>query len=285
MLTLLSACALNIGYLLQHRVASGAPPLSLRRPVESVRSLIGSPRWLYGLGAEGVGWLLYVAALRLAPLSLVQATAAGGIGILAVMVSRVTHVPLTRRELVGVCLSVGGLALLGISLIGNHSEGSGASYVWIGVWLGASAAAAVGCIVLLAGVIGGAPAFGLASGMLFAAGDVATKMAVSGGAANIAFFASLILFYFAGEAVLQAGFQRGTALTTAGLSTLMANALPIAAGMALFGEPLPHGWVGAVRVAAFAAVIAGAFLLSSQSKQPRRERSAGREEPLAAGAG
>ena len=34
------------------------------------------------------GFALYVGALALAPLSLVQATAAGGIGILAVMVAR-----------------------------------------------------------------------------------------------------------------------------------------------------------------------------------------------------
>ena len=106
-----------------------------------MRSLLGNRRWLFGLGTEAAGWLLYVAALALAPLSLVQATAAGGIGILAVMVSRVTHVPLTRRERMGALLSVLGLALLGVSLLGSHSEGSPSGYVWIGVWLVASAVA------------------------------------------------------------------------------------------------------------------------------------------------
>src|SRR4029077_3778705 len=96
-----------------------------------------------------------------------------------------------------------------------------------------------------------------ASGILFAAGDVATKMAVSGGLANVAFLLCLIAFYGAGTAVLQAAFQRGGALTTAGLSPLMTNALPIAAGMVLFHEPLPSGWIGVIRGAAFAAVVAG----------------------------
>src|SRR5215475_717126 len=135
LITLVSACLLNVGYLLQHSVASQPPPLSLRRPVASVRSLLGNRRWLLGLVTEGVGWLLYVAALALAPLSLVQATAAGGIGILALMVSRLSHVPLTGRERIGVVLSVGGLALLGVSLLGSHGEGSAAGYLWIGVWL------------------------------------------------------------------------------------------------------------------------------------------------------
>ena len=38
--------------------------------------------------------------------------------------------------------------------------------------------------------------------------------------------------------------------------------LPIAAGMALFGEALPGGWRAAARIAAFALVLAGAFALS-----------------------
>src|SRR5262245_62759804 len=91
-------------------------------------------------------------------------------------------------------------------------------------------------------------------------------MAVSGSAANVAFLACLIVLYSAGTAVLQAGFQRGSALTIAGLATLLTNALPIAAGMLVFNEPFPSGWVGAVRILAFGAVIGGAFLLSTRTK-------------------
>jgi hypothetical protein len=202
----------------------------------------------------------------------VQATAAGGIGILAVMVSRFTRVPLTTRERIGAGVSVAGLALLGISLLGTHREGSAAGYLWVGVWLVASATAAGVCLWLLARVIGGGPAWGIAAGILFAAGDVSTKQAVTGGTENIAFLVCLIVFYGAGTAVLQAGFQRGSALTTAGLATLLTNALPIAAGMTVFREPLPAGWIGAVRVLAFAAVVAGAVLLASHTKpaEPRR---------------
>jgi len=270
LITLVSACLLNVGYLLQYSVASQAPPLSLRHPVASVRSLFGNRRWLLGVATEWAGWLLYVAALALAPLSLVQATAAGGIGILAIMVSRVTHVPLTGGERAGALLSVVGLALLGVSLLGSHEEGTPPGYLWISVWLVASAIAAV-VLIGLSRLVGGGPAWGLAAGILFAAGDVSTKMAVSGGAADVAFLACLIVFYAAGTAVLQAGFQRGGALTIAGLATLLTNALPIAAGMLIFNEPFPGGWVGAVRIIAFGAVIGGAFLLSTRTKggQPR----------------
>jgi drug/metabolite transporter (DMT)-like permease len=267
-LTLVSACALNLGYLFQHEVASDVPPLSLRRPIASLRSLLVRKRWLLGMGVQAAGFVLYVVALALAPLSLVQAAAAGGIGILAIMVSRITHVRLTRREQIGAAVSVVGLALLGLSLFSDHGEGSGATTFWVGMWLAASAGAAVLCVLLLARAIGRGPAWGIASGILFAAGDVSTKMAVSGGIENFAFLACLIVFYASGTAVLQAAFQRGSALTTAGLSTLLTNALPILAGMVLFHEPLPSGWVGAVRIMAFAAVIAGAVLLGTRGKEP-----------------
>lgn len=267
LLTIVSACSLDLGYLFQHDVATSLPTLSLRRPVASARSLLVEPRWLIGSAIQLGGFVLYVVALALAPLSLVQATAAGGIGILAIMVSRITHVALTRLERVGAAVSVLGLALLGVSLLSSHGEGSGATYAWVAIWLGASAAGAILCMQLLAPAIGRAPAWGIASGILFAGGDVATKMAVSGGLQNVAFLICLIVFYGAGTAVLQAAFQHGGALTTAGLSTLLTNALPIAAGMVLFHEPLPPGWIGAFRVAAFAAVVTGAVLLAARSKE------------------
>jgi hypothetical protein len=62
--------------------------------------------------------------------------------------------------------------------------------------------------------------------------------------------------------VLQLGFQRGGALATAGVSTLLTNALPIAAGMAVFREGVPTGVFGVLRVAAFCAVVAGAAALA-----------------------
>jgi hypothetical protein len=272
-ITVISACCLDIGYLLQHDVAAKVPALSLRRPIASLRSLVGNRRWLAGIGVEAFGWLLYVGALALAPLSLVQATAAGGIGILAIMVSRFTHVPLTSGERIGAAVSVVGLALLGVSLLGDHGTGTAAGYLGVGVWLVASTIAAALCVWQMGRLIGAGPAWGIAAGILFAAGDVSTKMAVAGGAKNVAFLVCLVVFYVVGTGVLQAGFQRGSALTTAGLATLMTNALPIAAGMTVFREPLPAGWIGAVRVLAFAAVVVGAVLLASRTKTTPQQPS------------
>lgn len=259
--TLVSASALNVGYLIEHSVASGLPPLSPRRPLRSARLLVGQHRWLLGFGVEACGWLLYVLALALAPLSLVQATAAGGVGILAVMVSRYRRVPLTPLERLGVALSVTGLALLGISLAGAHGEGGKGSYPAVGLWLGASVVGGIAATRLLPRLVGRGPAYGIATGVLFAAGDVSTKAAVGGGA-RLAFVAALIGCYALGTMLLQAGFQRGSPLTTAGIATLFTNALPIVAGETIFAEPRPTGWLGVLRVLSFGIVVAGAVALS-----------------------
>jgi hypothetical protein len=262
--TLISACALNVGYLIEHSVASKLPPLSLRHPIHSVRLLM-RPRWLIGFAIEVTGWLLYVLALALAPLSLVQATAAGGIGILAVMVSRYTEVPLSPTEQAGSVLSVAGLVVLGISLAGSSDKGTAGSALAVGIWLAASAVAAVLALTVGPRLFGGGPAYGIAAGIFFASGDVATKTTVAGGE-HAAFIPALIVSYALGTMVLQAAFQRANPLVAAGLATLLTNALPIAAGMTIFEEPLPSGVLGVLRITAFALVIAGAVCLARHQR-------------------
>lgn len=263
-LTLASACALNWGYLREHGAASRLPPLSVRRPLRSLRLLFASRAWLTGFCWETLGFGLYVVALVLAPLALVQAVAAGGIGVLALFVARVGGGGLDPRERLGVAISIAGLALLGISLAGGSEHGGDASWPLIALWLGASAGAAALAATSGATVLRGGAAFGVAAGILFAAGDVATKTAVSGGD-HLAVAPAIVGFYGAGTIVLQIGFQRGRALTTAGIATLGTNAIPIAAAMTLFAEPLPDGVLGIVRVLSFAAVVGGAAALA-----PRR---------------
>src|SRR2546430_4912483 len=142
-LTLVSACLINWGYITEHAAATRLPPLSAREPLRSLRLLLGSRRWRIGFGAETVGFGLYVVAVALAPLALVQAVAAGGIGVLAFLVARTTGTPLDERERVGVVVAISGLALLGISLAGGSEQGGSGDWASIALWLGASTGAAV----------------------------------------------------------------------------------------------------------------------------------------------
>ncbi|MDP9307919.1 MAG: hypothetical protein M3P15_06390 [Actinomycetota bacterium] len=265
-LALLSTTITNLAYLREHDAAAALPVLSMRRPLHSLQLLLGDRSWLLGFAMESGGFLLYAAALALASLSLVQSINAGGIGVLAYVSARISHRQLSRRELSGVVLSVLGLLALAVSLVGGSGSGGHGSTAAILVWLGASAAAAVLVLILGRMTVGVAVASGIAGGLFFSIGDISTKLATQGGV-RIAFLLTLVLGYALGTALLQLGYQAGGALTVAGLATLLTNALPIAAGTVVLNEPVPAGAFGGLRILAFAAVVAGAFLLASPKNQ------------------
>jgi len=261
LLTFASAVLINWAWIREHDAASALPPLSVRRPRESLKILLTDRAWLTGFLTESGGFLCYVGALALAPLALVQSLSAGGIGILAFLSSRMAGVSLARRELLGVVVAVVGLVFLGLSLAGATGEGDEGEWAGLLIWLGASAVLAVVAVRYGSRVLGIAGAHGMAAGILLAAGDVVTKAVVSGGS-RMVFIPAMVVCYSFGTIVLQLGFQKGAALTTAGVATLFTNALPIIAGTTLYDEPFPNGELGVLRGIAFALLIAGGALLS-----------------------
>lgn len=85
--------------------------------------------------------------------------------------------------------------------------------------------------------------------------------------------ASLIVAYAVGTSVLQWAYQRGDALTAAGLATMATNAVPIAAGFVLFGETLPRGTRAVLQVAAFGCLVASAVALGHQQAPPADQQT------------
>ncbi|MDX6491589.1 MAG: hypothetical protein QOD43_1834 [Gaiellaceae bacterium] len=260
-LALTSTALTNVAYLREHDAAAALPALSLRRPLHSVQALLTDRSWLVGFALESGGFTLYVAALALAPLTLVQSISAGGIGILAFVSARMRRQRLGRHELAGVLVSMLGLVALAVSLAGGSAEGTGGSTAQILLWLAATAGAAALALGLGRRFRAPAVAEGIAGGLFFSIGDISVKVATQGGA-RAAFAIGVIAGYSLGTVLLQLGYQKGGALTVAGLATLLTNALPIAAGTVVLGEPVPSGAYGGVRIAAFAAVTVGAILLA-----------------------
>ncbi len=273
LLAVASTTLTNLAYLREHDAAADLPCLSARRPLHSVRLLLSDRSWLLGFGMESTGFLLYAAALALASLALVQSIGAGGIGVLALASARWSGRRLDGRRLAGVVVSVVGLTALGVSLAGGSPEGSGGAILPVLVWIGGTAALAGLALALGRRRQPRAAAYGLAGGLLFSIGDISTKLATQGGA-RFAFVVTLIVGYTLGTSLLQLGYQRGAALTVAGLATLLTNALPIAAGTLVLQEPVPSGALGAVRLFAFAAVTASAILLATPEPGSRSARQA-----------
>jgi hypothetical protein len=261
----------NLAYLREHDAAAALPCLSMRRPLHSLQLLLTDRSWLLGFAMESSGFALYAAALALGSLALVQSVGAGGLGVLSYVSARVTGRRLGRRRRSGVMFSIVGLLALAVSLINSNGEGTNGSTATILVWLGATALLAV-LALSIGRAAGRAVSQGIAGGLLLSIGDISTKLATQGGA-RFAFAITLVIGYTLGTSLLQLGYQRGSALTVAGLATLMTNALPIAAGTILFKEPIPVGVLGAARVFAFAAVTAGGVLLATPDRGTRSPTS------------
>jgi hypothetical protein len=178
------ACALttNVGFLYKHRGACAAPPVDIRRPLVAARALFASPLftigWVIGAGA----WVFHVAAMSIAPLSLVQAVLAGGMVLLAIMAERMLGCRIGRRQWIGLAATTLGLMLLGFTLPAVHDARSQFSMPGM---IGFEAALVTAGTLLILGPSMGAPQqhhgymLGAASGILFGVSDVAIK-AISG---------------------------------------------------------------------------------------------------------
>lgn len=262
-LALVSALAVNWAYAKEHDAAAQLPPLSLWEPVRTVRLLLGARAWLVAFVVEGLGWGVYVLALRLSPLALVQAVSAAGIGVLAFVSCHGRLRRLSLRSRLAVLIAFAGLVLLALSLLGRHQVDRAPGALGVALWIGGSAAAAL----VAATFGGGVPAarFGVAAGLLFAGGDISAKVVGYGGM-WFAIVVPLLVCYGLGTSTLQIAFQRGDALTAAGIAELTTNAVPIVAGFVLFNESLPPGGHGVLQAAAFAAIVASAALLGRGSR-------------------
>jgi hypothetical protein len=271
LLALVCALATNIGFLYKHRGACAAPAVDIRRPLRSAQALFASPLftigWVIGAGA----WIFHVAAMSVAPLSLVQAVLAGGMVLLAVMAERTLGCKIGRRQWLGLGMTAFGLMLLGFTLPVTHGAHSQFS---IPGMIGFEAVLLAAGGLLIMGPSIGAPQehhgymLGAASGILFGVSDVAIK-AISGmvGTAGVTGLltpwtlvcvcASVAAFYASAKA-----FQDGDAVPVIAVTSTAANVAGIVGGFIVFGDPLPGSPLPMiVQGVAFALVVGAAWLM------------------------
>jgi len=265
----------NLASLLKHRGCQFADPIRIRRPLHSARRLAASPWFAAGWGLAVIAWLVHVAALSMAPISLVQAALAGGAVTLAVMAQRLFGDRVERRQWLALLLGGAGLALLVLTVPRFQGSHSGFSIAAILGFEG-------GLALIAAGLVSGHRSGRLAgrghvllaviAGILFALAGVAIKGLTGAGGVSIAVLAPWVLLTLLAGVLAQyaaaAALQRGGAIETIGLMGLVANAAQIVAGVLVFGDPLSTHPLGiALQVTAFAMVCASALLIPAR-RQP-----------------
>ena len=286
LLAVATAFASVLGFLYKHRGAVDSPEVEWKRPIRTSLALFRNPWYSLGIVVATVGWGFHVGALALAPISLVQSVIAGGLVLLTVTADRLFAHRVTRREWIGVGLAAIGLAFLAATLEGGAGEAhsgyeNGRLVIFIAaVTVAAIAVAWFGYRSARAGV-----ALGASAGLFWAASDTAIK-ASSDALGDESFFlilfsplALLILIYsMVGLTVSAKSLQIGKAVPVIALTSVAANALTIAAGPIVFGEPMPDSPLGfSVRILAFALVIFAAALTPAPVAAAEAEIAADRE--------
>ncbi len=268
LLAVATALASIVGFLYKHRGAVESPDVEWRRPVWSALVLFRSRWYALGVVIAVAGWGLHVGALALAPISLVQATIAGGLVMLTVVADRFFGHSVSRREWIGVGLAALGLAFLAVTLDGgadsDHSEyATGTLAVFV------SLVAGLGVVVAVAGRGGEREGvlLGASAGLLWGASDTAIKALTNqfgDGLLTVLFdplAAVIALASLLGMLVSARSLQLGPVVPVIAVTCVAANVSTIAAGPIVFSEPLPDDSIGlVVRMLAFALVICAAAL-------------------------
>jgi hypothetical protein len=281
LLALATAFTSVVGFLYKHRGAVESPAVSLRQPVRTSLALFRSRWYTLGILVATASWGLHVAALSLAPISLVQSLIAGGLVLLTVTADRLFAHEVTRREWVGVALAALGLAFLAATLEGAGRDAhSGYDTARLVPWV-----AVLSCLALTVAVWSGASrrpgiALGASAGLFWAASDTSIK-ALSGSldegiaAVLLSPLAAVIaLASFAGLVVSARSLQIGKAVPVIAVTSVAANVFTIGAGPIVFAEPVPEDTVGlAVRVLAFALVVSAAALTPAPARAAHLEAS------------
>jgi drug/metabolite transporter (DMT)-like permease len=271
LLALACALATNVGFLYKHRGACAAPPVDMRHPLRSGRSLFASPMFAIGMLIAAGAWIFHVAAMSMAPLSIVQIVLAGGVVLLAIMAERLLGVTIGRKQWIGLGCTAAGLMMLGLTLPVAH--GAHSHFSTPGMIAFEAALILVGTL-LIAGPRIGAPEehhgfmLGAAAGILFGVSDVAIKalsgliathgvMGLFSPALFVCLAASVAAFYASAK-----GLQDGDPVPVIAITGTTANIAGVIGGIIVFGDPLSANPVAlSVECLAFALVIVAAWLM------------------------
>jgi drug/metabolite transporter (DMT)-like permease len=271
LLALACALATNVGFLYKHRGACAAPAVDIRRPLWSARKLFASRLFAIGMAVAAAAWIFHVAAMAVAPLSLVQAVLAGGVVLLAIMAERVFGLKIGRRQWFGLGMTALGLMLLGVSLPAAH--GAHSRFSVPGMIAFEAGLIVAGTLLIMGPQIGARREhhgfmLGAAAGILFGVSDVSIK-AISGMVGShgvlgllsvwtlVTVGASVAAFYASAK-----GLQDGDAVPVIAVTGTAANVAGIVGGIIVFGDPLGGNPIAlVVQCLAFAMVLIAAWLM------------------------
>ncbi len=262
-------CALisGVALLCKHRGAVNAPDVAMRNPLRSASALFRSRWWAIGFGLAFCAWCLHVAALSMAPLSLVQATIAGGLAMLAIPARRWFGIAVSRREMAGMALCGIGLAFLALTAGHARAESGFDPVTMLGFQAGLLTLGGMLMLTSSRRSSHGAVLLAVAAGILLGVSDVSLKaLSELVPAQPLSLLSPWTLTAILGGIgaflALGRGLQIGEPVAVIVAFSAAATLGAIAGGIVVFGDPMGSDALAVIgRSLAFVAVIGAAALL------------------------
>ena len=272
LLALACAFVANLGFFYKYRGANSVPKVQVLHPLRSAKELYSSKWFALGMLIATASWGLHVAALSLAPMSVIQVSLAAGVVFIAVMAERMFGFKVGRRQWLGLSLTAAGLVLLGLTLPAMH--GAHSHFSEVAMISFETVLFGIGGLLLMGPRMGGpvehhGMMLGAASGVLFGVSDTSIKALTGITAAHgiiglalspwlaVAVIASIVAFYASAR-----GLQDGEAVPVIAVTGTAANIAGIAGGIIVFGDPMPASPIGvALQALAFLLVVVAAALM------------------------
>ena len=264
-LAVLASTALTIGLYFMKREAERLPSLGGGWRPSAWSAFMRDPWWVTGVGLQVIGYGMYLAALRGAPLSVVHTALNAGIAFFVVLAVCGLGERVRGLEWVGVAAVVAGMMALGVSLSATTEptrppRGTG---VFCLTLLSAAAVA-----LPLDRAPGRAIGLSVASGLTLGLSGIFAKGLANAASLPAALTSMDLLLTLAtnlvGFALMQGAMQAGRGVVVVPIFSVLSNLVPIVGGILVYGEPMSgDGVAGLLRPLAILLALGGAGLLGA----------------------
>jgi len=281
-----AALCIDIGLVLLKVRGDAVASRAIGRLPSVVARYVRDPLWLLGLFFQPLGYSLYLWALEIAPLNIVQTTMSSGVIVFVAIAVCVLGERLTRLEWGAMGAVVVGMILLGISLSPDAESSQSLIDPWVVFYL-SLILVGLSAVAWFALASPGQPnrrgmALGIVSGLLLGLASIYAKglalhlaqsppgqllrYAVTTPYAPLTLCANMAGFF-----LLLGAFRGERASIVLALSATLSNVVPILGGMIALGEALPSDpRLATSRLLAFSLTLGGAALLLRFDPTPLR---------------
>ncbi|MFX0173770.1 MAG: EamA family transporter [Candidatus Hodarchaeota archaeon] len=245
LIVLIGTATLNIGFLLQKSEVHKLPNIFVKKSIESFLELFQCRKWILGTFFTSIGWILFLVAVSLAPISLIAPLNNSGIIILALIATIYFGEKFRSFEWIGFGAIIIGIILISFTANLSNVEKNAnfdSSLLFLSVLISLLIFSGIGIVQYFQFPNKTGAFLGAASGLFGGLGAVFTKsltIIFAQGNELVNILANLVLFILSqllSFVFLQTAFRKERAILVVPLFNSFTTLIPVIIGLIAFYE-------------------------------------------------